>query len=68
MGAAKYFGASEGSASEDHFANNFSRYHANLLEERSQKIDDLPVLVTYWSGTLPITHLPASEAHPSSSK
>ena len=24
------------------------------LKERSQKIDDLPVLVTYWSGTLPI--------------
>ena len=41
--------------------NSFSHYHASLADsytdrrkkkERSQKIDDLPVLVTRWSGTL----------------
>ena len=33
--------------------NSFSRYHAIMAEkERSQKIDDLPVLVICQSGTL----------------
>ena len=32
--------------------NSFSRYHAIVVEKKSQKIDDLPVLVTCRSGTL----------------
>ena len=40
--------------------NSFSHYCAIVLEkrrrkeERSQKIDDLPILVTCWSGTLAV--------------